>query len=413
MFAALAKGESHLENFLVAGVTEVMLQALTALGVSWELSENNLTIQGKGFSGLISPPNEINCGISGTTLRLLAGALTAANIPAILDGSSGLRRRPMSRVVNPLQDMGAMVGSTAQGTAPLILQRRPTETILLGTEHVLPVSSAQVKTAILLAGLAADGPTTIIEPTQSRDHTERMLSSMEVQIDQKKLDGNNCVTLFPSDTNMLSPLDITIPGDISSASFLIVAALITPGSDILIKDVGLNPTRTGLLDVLSEMGANIQITHNPEQSNEPVGDIQVVHSLLQGIQTSGDMVVRMIDEFPIFAVAGAYASGNTKVKQANELRNKESDRISTICTQLQAVGVQIKELEDGFYITGSKQPVGGGVQPNGDHRLAMSLAICGLGAANATTIKQAEIFSESYPGFVDALKTLGANLTYG
>jgi 3-phosphoshikimate 1-carboxyvinyltransferase len=413
LFAALAQGESQIENFLVAGVTEVMLQALSTLGVQWELNENVLTIHGKGFSGLTSPSNQINCGNSGTTLRLLAGALAAANVPTVLDGSPGLRSRPMRRVVDPLQAMGALIDSTDEGTAPLTLGDRPSQVKLRGVEHKLSVPSAQVKTAILLAGLTGDAPTTVSEPAKSRDHTERMLSGMGVHIDQKSVDGNNCITLTPPTRNDLIPIEIIVPGDFSSASFLIVAALITPGSNILIKDVGLNPTRTGLLDVLLDMGANIQVTNRHEQCNEPVGDIQVRYSELKGVQVTGSQVVRMIDEFPIFAVAGAYASGETTVTQASELRFKESDRISSICTQLQAVGVKVNEHEDGFTIKGSEQPIGGEVKPQGDHRLAMSLAVCGLGTEKGNTIKNAEIFLESYPGFVDALRTLGAEVNYG
>jgi 3-phosphoshikimate 1-carboxyvinyltransferase len=413
LFAALASGESHIENFLVAGVTEVMLQALSKINVNWEFQDDKLVIQGKGFTGLSTPINEINCGNSGTTLRLLAGALTCANIPAILDGSPNLRRRPMKRIVDPLRAMGALIDSTEDGKAPLELLRRSTLARLHGLEHRLQVASAQVKTAILLAGLAADDSTTVIEPAQSRDHTERMLSAMGVRINQKSSDGDNWVTLTPPETITLSPLNIIIPGDFSSASFLLVAALITPGSDVLIRDVGLNPTRTGLLDALQTMGAKIKITKKPTQGNEPVGDIRVSYSELTGTQVSGEQVVRMIDEFPIFAVAGVFATGETTVSQAGELRLKESDRISSLCSQLQIIGGRVEEYEDGFTIQGGAEPHGGVVQPHGDHRLAMALAVCGLGAKFGITISDAEIFLESFPGFVKALEKLGADISFG
>jgi 3-phosphoshikimate 1-carboxyvinyltransferase len=412
LFAALAQGESRIENFLEAGVTEVMLRVLGELGIEWEIEDGVLTIHGRGLSGLKSPTNILNCGNSGTTLRLLLGALTAANITAVLDGSKGLRRRPMTRVVEPLISMGALVTATQEGTAPIELSGRPEGSGLSGRKHVLSVASAQVKTAILLAGLCASGGTVVIEPGLSRDHTERMLAGMGVQIDSIFRYGHNFVTLEPVEPDGLPPLNIRIPGDISSAAFLIVSGIISPGSDILIKNVGLNSTRIGLIDVLKSMGAKISLSQETDQWNEPVGNIHVQHSDLKGVQVSGEKVVRMIDEFPIFAVAAAYADGETEVREAMELRYKESDRIGSICAQLRAVGVQVEELKDGFVIQGSEPPRGGVAHAAGDHRLAMSMTVCGLASQDKITVNNADIFMESFPGFGEALMTLGAELSY-
>ncbi len=412
LFGAIAQGESRFENFLVAGVTKAMLDALRFLNVEWKLEGSTLTILGNGIEGLNIPSSEIDCGNSGTTMRLLAGALTAANIPAILTGSEGLCHRPMMRIVDPLRAAGAMIEATPEGTAPLILQKRSPKQSISGEMHSLAIASAQVKTAILLAALAGNSPTLVVEPALSRDHTERMLSAMGVEIEEAMVNGTHTVRLSPPKDGNLAPLTIRIPGDFSSAAFLIVAALITPASDILIKDVGLNPTRTGLLDILLSMGADIQILNHQEIGQEPVGDLHVRHSQLQGARISGDQVVKMIDEIPVFAIAGAYAVGETQVTEAEELRYKESDRISSICAMLQKTGVNIEEQMDGFMITNHENPLGGVMEPHSDHRLAMSLAVSGLAARGTTTINEAEIFMESYPQFVEDLRSLGADISY-
>ena len=463
LFAALAEGESHIENFLMAGVTEVMLDALTALGISWELNGTTLTVIGKGISGLQAPVTSLFCGNSATTLRLLAGAIAAANMDAVLDGSPGLRRRPMDRIVEPLREMGVNVEAADGKFAPLTFHKsasrqvgksasrqvgkmaneptnQPTDYPIpqsLNHSINLPVASAQVKTCLLLAALAADRPTTIIEPGPSRDHTERMLASMGVEVKSEQLEvvsnrysvdsalGHQSpisnlqfpisnlqyhTTISPLLLRTLSPLHLTIPGDISSAAFLIVAALITPGSEITIQGVGLNPTRTGLLDALTAMGADIRNTHYAIQHGEPVGDLTVCHSPLHGTEVSGSLVVRMIDEFPAFAVAAAYADGPTTVREAQELRHKESDRITTLCEQLRAVGVAIEEVPDGFTLPGNTIPRGGIVNPHGDHRLAMSLAVAGLGASGPIALQNPNIIHESYPEFQGTLEGLGAQI---
>ena len=410
LFAALANGQSCIGNFLVAGVTQAMLDALTALGVSWVLTGTTLVVNGRGPSGLHSPAHPINCGNSATTLRLLAGALAAAGVPAELDGSIGLRGRPMQRIVEPLQKMGVTITASPQGTAPLRLSGRPAGQRLHAIEYSLPVASAQVKSCLLLAALAADGPTILNEPAPSRDHTERMLRSMGVDVVTRR-DTSYETRLNPPEPWVLNPLLIELPGDISAAAFLIVAALITPGSDITIKGVGLNPDRTGLLDALENMGGNIQVTSLSERNGEPVGDVRVCYSQLMGTQISGPLVVRMIDEFPALAVAAIVAEGITTVSDAVELRTKESDRISALCLEFRKLGVQATETTDGFIIRGGLPVMGGVVQGHGDHRLAMALVVAGLAAQTSITVEGVEIIHESFPDFVGTMQALGATLT--
>jgi 3-phosphoshikimate 1-carboxyvinyltransferase len=426
LFAALAEGESRIENFLVSGVTQAMLQALTALGVGWALEGDEtggerrvLVVQGRGLGGLRSPAAALDCGNSATTMRMLAGALaasmagalSAAGVTTTLDGSAGLRRRPMNRIVDPLQQMGVEI-KASDGCAPLYL--RPSNFPLRPLNYSLPVASAQIKTCLLLAALAAGGPTTLVEPGPSRDHSERMLRSMGVMITAEKgyLDGKPFykTSLTPPKGRVLSPLAMTLPGDFSSAAFLIVAALITPGSDVTIQGVGLNSARTGLLDALLGMGADICITGQTNRSDEPVGDLHVKYSRLHRTSICGEQVVRMIDEFPIFAIAAAYASGVTTVNEAAELRLKESDRIGVLCEELRKLGVQAVEHPDGFTIQGGSPVQGGVIAPHGDHRLAMSLAVAGLASQAPVYIQDAQIIEESYPEFTQTLQALGGRL---
>ena len=410
LFAALAEGESYIEGFLISGVTQIMLAALQELGVLWALDEDVLHIKGQGLDGLRSPSQVIDCGNSATTLRFLAGALASAGLPAILDGSPGLRRRPMARILHPLIKMGVAIDAAPGETAPLHLGARKPDRKLLPLEYTLPVASAQLKTCLLLAALAASGSTTLHEMALSRDHSERLLRAMGVPVEVRQHGQTSSVTLYPIDR--LSPLRLRIPGDFSSAAFLIVAALITPGSVVHFLGIGLNPTRTGLLDVLKNMGADIRVAARMEQDGEPVGDVSVRYSLLHGVQVDGQTVVRMIDEFPALAIAAAYAKGRTRVRGAIELRYKESDRIASLCKQLQALGVNVTEFPDGFTIQGGEPIRGGVVDPQGDHRLAMALAISGLSVQEAVTILDAGIIAESYPGFPNALQALGANIRF-
>ncbi|MGW8250044.1 MAG: 3-phosphoshikimate 1-carboxyvinyltransferase [Anaerolineales bacterium] len=411
LLAGLAEGESRIANFLVSGVTQAMLGALSALGIAWELQGTQLQVTSAGIHKLQPPIRAIDCGNSATTLRLLAGGLAAAGVPAILTGSQGLRRRPMKRIVEPLQRMGVVIESSA-GKAPLVLNQASGR--LRALDHTLLVASAQVKTCLLLAALAAEGTTTLREPGPSRDHTERMLRSLGIDLVSQRIEASGTAQyitrLTPPDELHLPPIRMELPGDFSAAAFLIVAALVTPGSEIVLADVGLNPTRTGLLDVLQAMGGDILIVNSKEQYGEPLGDLVVRHSTLRGAQVDGSLVVRMIDEFPVFAVAAAYAQGLTVVRQADELRHKESDRISDLCVELGRLGAEVQETADGFSIRGSSWLRGGQVDPHGDHRLAMALAVAGLASQKAVTVQGAEIITESFPGFERTLAELGGRL---
>ena len=408
LFAALAEGESRVGNFLYAGVTQAMLESLKGLGVNWTLEGETLIVQGRGPSELHSPKETLNCGNSGTTLRLLAGALAGANVSCILDGSEGLRTRPMGRIVKPLREMGVPIQAAPGDVAPLHIESRAGNIPLRPLEITLPVASAQVKTAILLAGLGVEGTTDLREPGPSRDHTERLLASMGVEIMREP--QNHRVRLNPPEAP-LRPLNLSLPGDISSAAFLIVAALIVPRSDLYLRGVGLNPTRIGLLDALRMMDANIEIQNLTEVHGEPKGDIRVQASELKGIHIEGPLVVRMIDEFPVFAVAAVLAKGQTVVTEAEELRHKESDRISTLCRELQRMGVNIDEKPDGFMIEGGLRPRGGvEVRSHGDHRLAMALTVAGLAAEEPTIVDGTEIIDESFPEFPTILRALGAEV---
>lgn len=410
LFAALADGESQAENFLVSGVTAAMLRSLTGMGVTWKLDGASLTVTGCGLGGLRPPQNALDCGNSATTLRLLAGAVAAAGIPAILDGSPGLRRRPMQRIVMPLQLMGAAVATAFGGGAPLEMAGRPPAEPLNALHYTLTVASAQVKTCLMLAALAGDGPSVLIEPSLSRDHSERMLSSQGVAVRSFHTPNGPAVEIIPP-AGGLAPLRMQIPGDFSAAAFLLVAALAAPGSDILLHNIGLNPTRTGLLAALQEMGADITILNPRQSSGEPAGDLRVRHSRLHGVTIAGSRVVDMIDEFPVFAVAAAFAAGQTEVCDASELRYKESDRINALCAELQAQGVAVTEKPDGFIIEGSGAVLGGAAtDPHGDHRLAMSLAVLGLGAERGLAVQSADIIGESFPEFTDTLRSLGARI---
>jgi len=369
------------------------MRCVRDLGVPLEIeSDGTLIVHG---GQLRSPAASLDCGNSGATIRMLMGALAGQRDLAVtLDGSAGLRRRPMKRVAEPLRLMGADLGDTP----PLIIHGQP----LRGIEYTMPVASAQVKAAILLAALQADGATTIHEPGPSRDHSERMLRSLGVSV----VNDANTVTLTPPD-KPLSAFEATVPGDISSAAFIFAAAALVSNSVVTVTNVGVNDTRTGILDVLVAMGGNVCVANGREFNDEPIADITVKSSELHGISVDGDLVVRMIDEFPIFAVLASQAHGATIVREAEELRVKESDRIGSLVSELRKLGVQIEERLDGFVITGPRRLRGAVVDSHGDHRLAMSLAIAGLIAEDETTVTRAEAYRESFPNFVELMQSLG------
>ncbi len=407
LLAAVAEGMSRIDNFQAAGVTRAALRLLSALGVHWELRGDSLAIEGRGRYGLRPPGAAVDCGNSATTLRLAAGLLAGANVPAVLDGSAGLRRRPMAPLVTTLAQLGASLQASDGGRAPVSVRRLAAAQVLHAGQVSIPSASAQLKSASLLAALGADGPVEVVEPEPTRDHTERMLTHMGVTL-ERAADPRRIRLLPPR--GPLPPLSLRLPGDFSSAAFLIAAALITPGSLISLHNVGLNPTRTGMLEVLERMGARLQVQVTGQWAGEPVGDIRVEHSDLRATDVEGDRVVRMIDEFPVFAVLAAYARGEARVRNASALRDKESDRIATLCGELRILGAQVVEYPDGFAIRGGDRLHGGRVRAHGDHRLGMALAVAGSAAAAPVTVEQAEVIGESFPAFVETLQSLGASL---
>ena len=395
LFAALAEGESTIRRFLIGGVTRAMLRCLKALGVEWTLDEAQhiLKVKGVGLKGFKTPTEPLDCGNSATTFRLLAGAVAGAGIHCVLDGSEGLRKRPMARIIDPLRMLGAEIESPNQ-CAPLTFKPATMSSL----NYVLPIASAQVKSCLLLAALSGNAPTAILEPGPSRDHTERMLAAMGARV-KNFSEGYGAVVL--PQTDPLQPLDTELAGDISSAAFLMVAATLLPGSDFVLEKVGINPTRTGIVDALRAMGANITFENETEMAGEPVADIRVrAVEQLHATSIQGDLVVRMIDEFPAFMIAAACATGDTVVREAAELRTKESDRIAIMAANLQQLGVAIEEYPDGFRISGTgKIPGGATVSAHGDHRIAMSMALAGLRAEAPVAIEHFEMLNESFPDF--------------
>jgi 3-phosphoshikimate 1-carboxyvinyltransferase len=401
LLSALADGTGHVSGFLPSGDCLATLTCLRALGVEVETHDaTTLTVHGRGLRGLQAPTAPLNCVRSGTTMRFLAGLLAGQPFKSTLTGDEQLLRRPMRRVVDPLRRMGAEIETTDEH-APLTIRGRR----LRGREHTLPVASAQVKSALLLAGLYADGPTIVHQPGPARDHTERMLAAMETAIETTGL----TVTLVPSPS--LFPLSLNIPGDISSAAFPLVAAALVPGSGITVEAVGINPTRTGLLDVLRTMGAEIAWHNEREQGNEPVADVTVRASDLRGVEVNGHTVVRMIDEFPVLAVAATQARGTTVVRDAAELRVKETDRIAATVAELRKLDASIEPLPDGFIVEGPTALCGATVDSHGDHRLAMALTVAGLIAEGKTIIENAGCIPDSFPGFVESMRKIGAEVS--
>ncbi len=398
LLASIAQGSSQIRGWLAAGDTEATLGAMQSLGVRIERHEATaLTIHGGNLREAAEPLNLMNAG---TGIRLLAGMMVGQPFPSVLDGSEQLRRRPMKRITAPLQKMGADIQAT-DGRSPMYV--RPAQ--LSGIIYDMPIASGQVKSAILLAGLYADSPTTIIQPGPARDHTERILQAMGANI---TTEGNR-LTLVPPES--LSPLDITVPGDFSSAAFLLVAGLLVPDSDLIISGVNLNPTRCGLLDVLVEMGGDIKVAVTGTEAGEPIGDIYVKTSELRGIEIGGETVVRMIDEFPVLMVAALQATGTTVVRDAKELRVKETDRIAVMAQELRRMGAEIEEREDGFRIAGVQRLEGAQVEGHDDHRIAMSLTVAGLMANNETLVRDAACAGDSFPKFAETLRAVGASMT--
>ncbi len=398
---ALANGDATVRNFLPGEDCMSTLHVLRALGAEWTLDTSGetpvLSIHGCGLDGLREPADVLDCGNSGTTMRLMSGVLAGQPFHAVLTGDASLCGRPMARVTTPLREMGARINGRKDGRfAPLSVSGGG----LRGIRYRLPEASAQTKSAILLAGLYADGETIVEEQQPSRDHTERMLAAMGAQIGRE----GPAVRLTPG--ARLNALSMRVPNDISAAAFWMVAASVHPDAEIHLTGVGMNPTRTGIVEVLRAMGADLAIEEERTVAGEPVADIVVRSSELRGITVEGDLIVRMIDEIPALAVAAAFAHGATTIRDASELRVKESDRIATTVSQLSALGVAISARDDGMIIEGSTPVAGGDVRSFGDHRLAMALAAGALAGTGAVRIDEAEAVAVSYPDFWQDLEQL-------
>ncbi|MFZ9269805.1 MAG: 3-phosphoshikimate 1-carboxyvinyltransferase [Prochlorococcaceae cyanobacterium] len=403
LFGAIAEGETRIEGLLPAEDPLSTAACLRAMGVAVSpiRAGEPVTVQGVGLDGLAEPADVLDCGNSGTTMRLMLGLLAGrAGRHFVLSGDSSLRGRPMRRVGAPLAQMGALIHGRKDGNfAPLAVLGQP----LVGTTIHTPVASAQVKSAILLAALTAQGPTTVIEPVQSRDHSERMLRAFGADLVVGG-GGDTEVTVRPG--NSLRAQHVIVPGDISSAAFWLVAGAITPGASLVVENVGLNPSRTGILEVLEQMGARIAVLNQRDVAGEPVGDLQVSHGPLQAFEIGADIMPRLVDEIPVLAVAACCAEGISRITGAEELRVKETDRLAVMARQLGAMGARLHEAEDGMTITGPTPLQGTTVDSETDHRVAMSLAVAALVARGTTKIQRPEAAAVSYPEFWDDLERL-------
>lgn len=402
MLSAIAIGVSEIQGLLMGADNIATLTIMRALGVQIdELGEGHFRVHGRGMHGLQAPSQILDCGNAGTGMRLITGLLAGQQFNATLTGDESLVKRPMRRIVSPLKAMGAQIDTTDSGTAPLVITGNQ---LLNGIEYSLPMASAQVKSALLLAGMYAAGVTTIIEPAPSRDHTERMLQAfgypLTINDNHISIEGGKSLTA----TN------IDVPADISSAAFFMVAASIVPDSDITLINVGINPTRIGVINILQKMGANIELINERKQGGEPVADIVVRYAPLTGIEIPADQVPLAIDEFPVLFIAAACASGETILHNAKELRVKETDRIAAMAAGLTQCGIDHEVYDDGIRITGGSIQ-GADVESFGDHRIAMSFAIAGLVSQGSITIKNCDNVATSFPSFVQLGNQLGCELT--
>ncbi len=399
MFGALADADTHITGFLMGEDCLSTISCFKKMGVPIDVSEKEVVVHGVGLHGLKAPTELLYTGNSGTTTRLLCGILAGQPFSCTLNGDASIQKRPMGRIIKPLREMGADISGKDGNLCPLNIHPAP----LHGIRYEMPVASAQLKSAILLAGLFADGPTTVIEPAPSRDHTERMLRGLGSQV----VSNGTEITLTPP--KALHAVNVEVPGDISSAAYFLVAGLILPNSDIVIRNVGINPTRTGILDALEAMGANIERL-NERGTVEPICDLRVRSSHLHGTTIGGDMIPRLIDEIPVLAVAAAFADGETVIRDAQELKVKESNRIATMTAELSKTGADVQETEDGMIIRGGKPLHGADFASYADHRVAMSMAVCALACEGNSSIDDPDCVAISYPTFfetLDALKQKG------
>jgi len=399
LLGSLGDGLSRIDGFLDSGDSRATIGCLQALGIEIDRpAQDTVVVHGRGLRGWLPPEHALDCIRSGTTMRLMAGLLAGQPFASTLTGEPQLRSRPMDRVIVPLRAMGASIsGEQGDRFPPLHI----TGGNLRGIHYELPVASAQVKSCLLLAAIYAQGETVVLEPGPSRDHTERMLRARGIPVQSQGLRH-----ALPGPAQNMAAIDVRVPGDFSSAAFLLVAALLVPGSEVVIENVGVNPTRTGLLDILLQMGADIRKENLRDAGGEPVADLHVRHSTLKAITVAGELVPRTIDEFPILALAATQADGETHIRDAAELRVKETDRIATTVEALRCLGAHIEPTLDGFDIIGPTPLKGARVDSHGDHRLGMTVAVGGLIADGETVVEGAERIVDSFPGFEATLARL-------
>ncbi len=399
LFASLARGESVLEGLADGEDVASTVAVLRSLGIDIEHGDV-LRVQGGGLRGLRAAGAPLDCGNSGTTMRLLAGPLAGQPFTSTLTGDAYLRRRPMRRIAAPLSAMGATLDTAAGGTAPLIIDGKSP---LRAITHRPQVASAQVKSCVLLAGLFADGPTTVVERAATRDHTERLLAAMGATVDVGSSAEGPYATIEPG--GELSAIAGTVPGDMSSAAYWLVAATLLEGSCLTLHNVGLNPTRAGIVDLLCDWGADISVERHEDWYGEPVGTLVIagVGAALSGGTIEGAAVPGVIDELPLIAALAPFTEHGVEIRDAAELRVKESDRIATTAAALRALGVEVEEFPDGLAVRGGQRLAGGVVDAGGDHRIALAMGAVGLAAAGPVTVLSAEAISVSYPGFAAAV----------
>lgn len=397
MLGSIASGTTEIHHFLQGADCLSTISCFRRMGIEIENRGNLVLIHGKGMHGLSAPSGMLDCGNSGTTMRLMSGILAAQPFPSTLTGDASIRKRPMKRIMDPLSQMGAKISSIHDnGCAPL----RVKSSRLHGIHYNSPVASAQVKSSVLLAGLYAEGVTSVTEPARSRNHTELMLRYFGAQVTSKD------TTASVEPANELYGAKVEVPGDISSAAYFIAAALMVPGSQILIRDVGVNPTRDGIIKVCQAMGADLTLENVRSQGAEPVADILVRHSSLKGIEIGGAIIPTLIDELPVIAAMACVAQGRTVIRDAAELKVKESNRIRIMTENLAAMGADITETEDGMIIEGGRPLHGAEIDSHLDHRIAMTFAVTALAADGVTKIKDADCVRISYPGFYQDLARL-------
>ncbi len=397
MLGALANGQTRIKNFLMGEDCLSTIDCFRKLGVTIEVTSEEVIVYGVGLAGLKKPHTVLDAGNSGTTIRIMSGVLACQNFQSTIDGDDSLKKRPMSRVADPLNKMGAQIVCTNEKYPPIHIY--PSSKIK-GLKYIQPTASAQVKSCLLMAGMYSEEGVEVIQPSISRDHTERMMRHFGIPVYQE----DKMVRV--NKTKAFEGKEVYVPGDISTAAFYMVMAAIVPGSNICIKNVGVNPTRTGIIDVLKQMGADIVLENESVINEEPIADIRVRGSRLKGIEIAGDVIPRIIDEIPIISLAAVFSEGTTSISDAEELRVKETDRIEAVCCELRKMQANIIDKPDGMIIHGTSKLTGAKVKSYGDHRMAMMLSLAGMLASNETAIDDVACANVSNPIFFDLIKEL-------